>query len=359
LASARALAPDYFFPSRLHDQIVLEWALDQKGTDPVGAYGIGNFLYDRKRHDEAIARWEEACHGDPLLATAHRNLGVAYWNTRRDGEAARTAYRHALKCAPCDPRLLFEYDQLRKKLKDPIEERLSMLQANSELVFQRDDCTVEMAALYNAVGQPERALDIIVNRRFHPWEGGEGQVLRQYTNAHLLLGQMSLDSDDPESALEHFELAVNIPQNLGEAYHMLQAKADVNYWTGIALRSLGREDEALAYFESGANESGDFQAMSVTRHSELSYFRGLSLLELGREEEATELFEDLLVYAAGLLVKRAEIDYFATSLPLLLVFEDDLDELQHEEADRLVALAKEGLQQVQDNQVTKFSNTPL
>ena len=125
---------------------------------------------------------------------------------------------------------------------------------------------------------------------------------------------------------------------------MLQAKADVNYWTGIALRSLGREEDALDFFESSANESGDFQAMSVTRHSELSYFRGLSLLELGREEEAKRLFEDLLTYAQGLLVERAEIDYFATSLPLLLVFEDDLDELQHEEASRLIALAQKGLQ---------------
>jgi len=346
LASARKLAPDYFFPSRLHDQIVLEWAIDQEGADPVASYGLGNFLYDRKRHDEAIARWEDACSANPAFATAHRNLGVAYWNTRRDGEAARAAYQHALECAPSDPRILFEYDQLRKKLKDPIEERLSMLQAHSKLVFQRDDCTVELAALYNATGQPERALETIVNRRFHPWEGGEGQVLRQYTNGHLQLGQMSLDRGDPESALEHFELAVNTPQNLGEAYHMLQAKADVNYWTGIALRTLGREEEALRYFERSANEYGDFKAMSVTRHSELSYFRGLSLLELGRNEEAKILFEDLRAYAEGLLVERAEIDYFATSLPLLLVFEDDLDELQHEEAERLIALAEEGLQRV-------------
>jgi len=344
LGSARELAADYFFPSRLHDQIVLEWALDQEGADPVAAYGIGNFLYDRKRHDEAIARWEEACGGDPAIATAHRNLGVAYWNTRRDGRAARTAYQNALRFAPSDPRILFEYDQLRKKLKDPSEERLSTLQANSELVIQRDDCTVELAALYNETGQPERALDTIVNRRFHPWEGGEGQVLRQYTNAHLLLGQKALDNSDPESALEHFELAVNIPQNLGEAYHLLQAKADVNYWTGIALRALGREEDARNYFKCSANESGDFQAMSVTRHSKLSYFRGLSLLELGRDEEAIILFEDLLTYAEGLLVERAEIDYFATSLPLLLVFEDDLDELQREDASRLIALAEEGLQ---------------
>ena len=58
------------------------------------------------------------------------------------------------------------------------------------------------------------------------------------------------------------------------------------------------------------------------------------------------LFEDLQAYAEGLLVEHAKIDYFATSLPLLLVFEDDLDLLQHEEASRLIALAEQGLQRV-------------
>ena len=134
------------------------------------------------------------------------------------------------------------------------------------------------------------------------------------------------------------------PENLAEAYHLLQAKADVSYWTGQALRALDREAEAVAQFEASANEAGDFQAMAVTEHSELSYFRGLSLIELGREAEAQALFEDFKRFAEGELNGQAVIDYFATSLPLLLVFEEDLDQAKQAHANKLLRLADQGLQ---------------
>jgi hypothetical protein len=134
------------------------------------------------------------------------------------------------------------------------------------------------------------------------------------------------------------------PEILAEAYHLLQAKTDVSYWTGKALRALGREAEAVVQFEASANEAGDFQAMAVTEHSELSYFRGLSLIELGREAEAQALFEGLKTFAAGELKREAVIDYFATSLPLLLVFEDDLDQAKQAHANKLLSLADQGLQ---------------
>ena len=184
---------------------------------------------------------------------------------------------------------------------------------------------------------------LLLGRRFHPWEGGEGKVLGQYTSARLLLGRRALQAGDATVALEHFQRALQPPDNLGEAYHLLQAKADVNYWTGRALRALGREAEAVACFEASAAEAGDFQAMAVTEHSALSYFRGLSLLALGRAAEARALFASLRDYARREQKRPARIDYFATSLPLLLVFEDDLEEAKNRRADELLRLAEAGL----------------
>lgn len=342
LEQARELSPDYFFQARLHDQIVLEWALAQPGADRNAAYALGNFYFDRKRHEDAIAVWEKT----PPFATVCRNLGIAYWNIRHDGAAARAAYEQALALDPADARLFAEFDQLRAKLGDPATARLETLLARPELVAQRDDCSVALAELYNETGQPEQALAFLQQRRFHPWEGGEGKVLRQYSTARLLLGQKALERSDAETALQHLELAMQPPQNLGEAYHLLQAKADVSYWTGKALRALGREQEALACFGSSASEAGDFQAMAVTEHSELSYFRGLSLLELARPELAKALFTDLKAFAERELETPASIDYFATSLPVLLVFEDDLQQAKRDQANALLALAKKGLNAV-------------
>jgi hypothetical protein len=82
---------------------------------------------------------------------------------------------------------------------------------------------------------------------------------------------------------------------------------------------------------------------SPGEHSELSYFRGLSLVELGRSDDAKALFQSLHAFAEKELESEAKIDYFATSLPLLVVFEDDLDEVKNRRTARLLKLAKKGL----------------
>ena len=46
--------------------------------------------------------------------------------------------------------------------------------------------------------------------------------------------------------------------------------------------------------------------------------------------------------------EKAAIDYFATSLPLLLVFEDDLDKRNEFEAKYLIGLAELGLGNTED-----------
>ena len=366
LEKARAQSPDYFFPSRLHEQLALEWAVagvsdsgspvagvsdsgkpgsetPATSADPVALYALGNYYYDLKRHADAIRVWQAAVDSGTTHATTYRNLAIAVWNANRDGEAAREFYQKAISLNPADPRLVSEYDQLRAKLNDSLEERLAFLEGALDRVLQRDDCTVALASLHNLTGNPAKALEIVTSRRFHPWEGGEGAVLRQFTQAHLKLGRAALENGDTEAALRHFTGAMDAPQSLGEAYHLLQAKADVNTWIGRALKAIGRHEEAEKHFLESANEAGDFADMAVTAHSPLSYYRGLSLRELGRENDARALFQDLESFAQAKLQEPASIDYFATSLPNLLVFDEDLQARRDAENHLLIALASHGL----------------
>jgi len=372
LEKARRQSPDYFFPSRPHEQLILEWAVksavegasgsfipavegasgsfpknkqepEAPATDPVAAYALGNFYYNLNRHADAIRVWQLAVDSGTTHATTYRNLAIAVWNANRDGDAARKFYQKAIDLDPSDPRLVSEYDQLRAKLNDPLHDRLAYLESALDRVLQRDDCTVALAALYNLTGNPAKALEIVTSRRFHPWEGGEGAVLRQFTQAHLLLGRAALDKGDAESALRHFTGAMDAPESLGEAYHLHQAKADVNYWIGRALKALGRDDDANAHFVESANEAGDFADMAVIAHSPLSYYRGLSLRELGRDDDANALFENLEAFARTKLKETATIDYFATSLPNLLVFDEDLQDRRDAGNHLLIALARHGL----------------
>ncbi|MCB1124558.1 MAG: DUF5107 domain-containing protein, partial [Verrucomicrobiae bacterium] len=59
LAEASRQSPDYFFPSRLEEQIVLEWARSESSSWLAG-YGLGNYYFDKRRHEEAIKVWKEA-----------------------------------------------------------------------------------------------------------------------------------------------------------------------------------------------------------------------------------------------------------------------------------------------------------
>jgi tetratricopeptide (TPR) repeat protein len=181
------------------------------------------------------------------------------------------------------------------------------------------------------------------NKRFHPWEGGEGQVLRQYSFACIQLGKIELEKGNAKEAFDYFEKAENTPDNLGEKYHPLQAKAHINYWKGMALKAMGKTEEAEKYFTQSASEQGDFIEMAVSAHSEMTYYRALSFRELGMEEKAHQLLEELKAYGHKKLNEKVKIDYFATSLPLLLVFEEDLQKRNEWENKYLIALAEKGL----------------
>ena len=218
---ARAASPDYCFPSRLEELLLLKAALKRDPADARAHYYLGNLFYDKQRREEAIYEWKHAARLEPTLPIPWRNLGIAYFNVRGDRGRAVQSYQRARLADPSDARLLYEYDQLKKRNGVLPQERLAELEAHRGLVEQRDDLTVELVTLYNRLGEHERALSILQNRRFHSWEGGEGSVSDQYSMAHFRLGLLALDNDDAARALHHFGAGRKYPANLGEGKHLL------------------------------------------------------------------------------------------------------------------------------------------
>lgn len=343
LCESSFLSLDYFFPSRINEQLVLEWVIGKQEKNDIAVYGLGNYFFNLKRHEDAIKTWELAAGNNCKYGTLYRNLGIAYWNTNNDGVKARAAFQKAVELAPEDMRIQYEFDQLRKKLNDSPLERLASIEPLKEKILTRDDFSVELAALYNFNGQYAEGLELLSSKKFHPWEGGEGQVLRQYTYSCLKLGQIALENGDAQTALEYFAKSFDTPDNLGEKYHPLQAIAHINYLKGMAFKALGNTAKANDFFLKSTNEEGDFVDMAVSAYSELSYYKALSLRELSRQEEATKLLTNIKQFAVQKLNEETRIDYFATSLPLLLVFEDDMQKRNKWEANYLIALAELGL----------------
>jgi tetratricopeptide (TPR) repeat protein len=283
----------------------------------------------------------------PRYSVAWRNLGVGCFNVRKQPAKAKAAYERAMKLDPTSARLLFERDQLWKRIGTPPAKRLRELEKHLDLVQQRDDLSVELCALFNQTGKYRKALELLCRRTFQPWEGGEGQALGQYVRSHLALGRQLLGAANAAQAREHFAAAIAVPHNLGEAKHLLANQCDVHYWLGCALHALGERNLARREWRTAAAFQGDFQEMSVRAFSEMTYYSALARQRLGQKAKAAKLLSDLLAYAIKLQRVTAKIDYFATSLPAMLLFEDDQQRRQETTAIFLQAQARLGLGQKQ------------
>ncbi|SEG72564.1 Tfp pilus assembly protein PilF [Bryocella elongata] len=326
---AASASSDYVFPSRIEEMLLLQDVVRNQPQDARAPFYLGNFLYDRRRHREAIEVWEHAARLDSTLPTVWRNLGFGYYNELNDSEKARDAFERARAADPIDARILYEQDRLLKRTGGTLELRLATLESNLYLVERRDDLSIELASLYNSLDMPDQALEIVLGRRFQPWEGGEGQVLAQFVRANLLLGQRALKVEDAKEALGFFQRAWNPPQSISEARHLLMNLSAIDYWLGVAYRKNGLQAKSQAHFERAARNQGDFQQMQVQPISEMTYWSAMALEALARKNESQALFQKIYDYAVALASKAPKIDYFATSLPTMLLFEEDLEERQN------------------------------
>ncbi|MGH9600459.1 MAG: DUF5107 domain-containing protein, partial [Terracidiphilus sp.] len=335
-SKAETASPLYCFPARIEEMIVLEDFLRRRPESARASYYLGNLYYDKRRYEEAIDCWRKAARLDGGFSIPFRNLGIAEFNVRHSAEAAEHMYARAFAANPEDARVLYEWDQLKKRAGlSSAEERLSALGALRALVARRDDLSVEYITLLNQCGQHEMALKELSARRFSPWEGGEGLVSAQYVRAHRELGRAALAAGKPREALEHFEAARHYPRNLGEGKHLLTLERDLDYLSGLAARALGDTELARRYWNAAA--------APLAHSNEHSYFQARALRELGDNDAAHGVLTRLAEFAGRQMEAEPKIDYFATSLPNMLLFEDDLGKRSRVEALVLSALARHGL----------------
>lgn len=340
--------PTYVFPNRIDLMTILKCVVTKRPKDARAPYYLGNFLYDRRRDAEAISLWEKATKLDPSFPTAWRNLAFAYFNVLHDENRSREAFGKARAAAPNSARILYEQDQLLKKVGVSPALRLAELEADHHLVEMRDDLTVELAALYNSQGDAQRALDVLLGRQFHPWEGGEGLALTQFVRAHVLLAVKALQDGDLTSSFAHLKSAGEPPLSLSEAKHLLMNLSMIEYWVGKAHADAGEFDLALRHWEMAGNRKGDFQQMQVQAISESTFWSAMALRACGHEQEACKVFQSILDYSHDLERQEPTIDYFATSLPAMTLFVEDLRKTQYINARFLQAEALTGLGRSQE-----------
>ncbi|WP_121352062.1 DUF5107 domain-containing protein [Flavisolibacter nicotianae] len=325
-AKAAALGPDYCFPNRIREIAILQTALQYNPSDAKASYYLGCLWFDKKQYAEAIACWQKAADLDADLPAVYRNLGIACFNKLSDPQQARKFFEKAFQLHQNDGRILMELDQLYKRLNRLPQERLDFLEAHLDLVESRDDLFLERAALYNHLGKYEMAFQLIMGRQFHPWEGGEGKVSAQYKYSLLQMAREALGKKEFEQALDFLQKAQHYPANLGEGKLYGTPENEIFYWMGCAYEGLKQKALAADCFQKAAQ--GNATPVAAIFYNDPQpdtiFYQGLALEKMGKAEEAKAVFQRLVNYGKTHLDDTVKIDFFAVSLPDLLVFDDDL-----------------------------------
>lgn len=327
LKKAASANPDYCFPNRIEDIAVLEFAIKMNKSDDKAPYYLGNLWYDKRQYDEAIAMWECAVKRAGNFSIAQRNLGIAYFNKRNDASKALICFKKAFDLDKTDARIFMELDQLYKRLNVSADDRLKFLEQHLELVDFRDDVYLERVALYNFCGQYELAYQLLMSRKFHPWEGGEGSVSGQYLYSLIEMAKRHIQAQEYQLAIDKLLAAREYPHSLGEGKLPGAQENDIFYWLGCAYDGLGQNETAQEYYRVAVDGLSDPSAALFynDQQPDKIFYQGLAWIKLNEPEKAAVIFQKLIDYGKAHLNDEMKLDYFAVSLPDLLIFEDNLE----------------------------------
>ena len=317
----------YCFPNRAEDIIALEAAKRLSPADAHAPYLLGCLYYAARQYDLAIENWELSARLDPKFPTVWRNLALGRFNKQDRQQEALEYMERAFSLDENDERILMELDQLRKRLHHSHQERLTFLQKYPELIQRRDDLVLEEITLLNQTGRYEEAMQKLDAHIFHPWEGGEGKVSAQYQISRVELAKQALTRRDFEGAVRLLSECLDYPHHLGEGKLYGAQENDFHYLLGLAYEGMGDMETARKYWEEatkGPQEPAAAMYYNDAKPDKI-FYQGLALYKLGREGEAHGRFYRLINYGKQHIFEKQIMDYFAVSLPDLLIWEDSLD----------------------------------
>ena len=317
----------YCFPNRAEDIIALEAAKRLSPADAHAPYLLGCLYYAARQYDLAIENWELSARLDPKFPTVWRNLALGRFNKQDRQQEALEYMERAFSLDENDERILMELDQLRKRLHHSHLERLTFLQKYPELIQRRDDLVLEEITLLNQTGHYEEAMQKLDAHIFHPWEGGEGKVSAQYQICRVELAKQALTRRDFEGAVRLLSECLDYPHHLGEGKLYGAQENDFHYLLGLAYEGMGDMETARKYWEEatkGPQEPAAAMYYNDAKPDKI-FYQGLALYKLDREGEAHGRFYRLINYGKQHIFEKQIMDYFAVSLPDLLIWEDSLD----------------------------------
>lgn len=290
-------------------------------------YLLGCFFYAKRDYKQAVSYWHRTLELNEEFASVYRNLSVYSFNKQDDATLALKYMKKAFELAPNDARILFELDYLRKMTVCSAQERLQYLEQSLDTALRRDDIAAELLNLYNITGQLEKAHSLLSHRFFHPWEGGEGKVTGQFIINLLKRAFGAIHQHQFDVAISHLNTALTYPLNLGEGRLVVQSDNDIHYWLGWCYQQIGNDELTSKHLQLATQGTLEISQSRYYNDQPADYlfYQAAALHLKGESDKARLLYEEMIYWAHHHKEETIEPDFFAVSLPDLIVFNNDLN----------------------------------
>jgi tetratricopeptide (TPR) repeat protein len=140
----------------------------------------------------------------------------------------------------------------------------------------------------------DEAIQLLGSRELSVWEGGSLNVRDPWTDAHMLRGHRLRAAGRYSEAIDAYDRASKFPENLAsERVDSADRAAEVAYWIGIAREAAGDRAGARQQWEAAVSTQTRGRAGGPGR-ADQRYFEAMALRKLGRNEDARARLQALL-----------------------------------------------------------------
>lgn len=324
--------------------------LGQLSGNAFALHLCASFDYAHRLYERAASLWQECikaidsgkcaantyiCGGFNIKAEALRGLGIYAYNKQKQPKQAIAYFKQALDLVPQDERLLFEHDLLLKLTAHTPQERLALLEQHHVTAAGcvRDDLKAELVTLYQQVGRLEDARKLLADRIFHVWEGGEGRVTGQFVLSAILRAHEAAEAGKYNEALEIIKQGLTFPHNLGEGKLVVQTDNDLYFYAAYYAHKAGKDkavvQDYLAQAQCGDTTIGEQQYYN-DMPLDYVFYHALAQSLAGDQNGATKTFNTMKQWSYDAYDQEVQEDFFAVSLPDLVVLDRDLVTTRHE-----------------------------
>ena len=310
------------YPVRAFEEAVLKKVLSDTPTDDYACYLLGCLLYGKSRAEEAKKQFLLAAESGGYAPL--RCLAAIAYSADGDSVQALTYMKRASELAPeGEKQVVFECAYLMAKTGEPPCDIAGYLESKG---YDRDDLTVELARAYNHAQMPQKAIDLLLSRRFVACEGGEHYIADEYMYAWYLIGAERYRKGDYQGAYEAFSSAQVFPQSLGSGLWNDVKLVPYRYFQAACLKKLGKTDEAKKIYRSFLEYRFDyFSDMYLVT---LAYYVGRAYEELGMADLGKELVRSRL-QSFEAEWDKTDTGAFGTT-PFFIIFIDPPLEARHQ-----------------------------